>query len=208
MKMTHRYVLARQGENNKSTNGIKMRKFIFIASFLGFSGLVMAITPTPSLLLTNSTTDNSTINITLKVENATNINNIKFNGLNNFPVVGREVSFSSSTTAANTNQFQTKFYLEPLKAESATVYVTANVDGKNMSSNKIVLNVTKAQIDNYKKKQQQQAALENKRMKDLNEQIMQQMQEQQKFFDNINKLMQKQQNEMLKQQQELLKNLQ
>lgn len=172
----------------------------FLSSIFAFS--MAAMQPTLSIKSSGSTSQPS---ITLTADNASEVSNIKFNGLKGFSIIGREVSFSSSSEKNFTNKFETKLYLKPLKAETNSVFVTANVNDKNLTSNKIDLSITKSQLDAYNANEKKESQKAKIRTAETNKQIMVQIKEQQKFFNNINSLMQKQEAEMLKQQQEMMK---
>lgn len=173
-----------------------MKTVHILFSFIFFSNMVFA-SNNPSIALSDSTDKNS-ISVTLKITNAKNIKDIKFNGTDNIPIIGREISFNSSSASESSNVFQSKLYLLPSKVESSAISVTANLDGKNYTSNKILLKITQQQLDIIKSNQQKQQALAKKQMQELQKQITEQMKAQQQFFNNINKLLLKQQEEIRK----------
>ena len=70
----------------------------------GISALSIA-SNTTTLVLANSTTTNQP-SVTLTAQNANKISNLKFNGLDNYVVTGREVSFNSSSDKNSTNKFR------------------------------------------------------------------------------------------------------
>lgn len=181
-----------------------MKKNIILTTLLSVVSSVAIAATNPALTLSNTGTDTQP-SITLTANNATNISNIKFNGLKDFSIIGREVSFNSSSEKNGENKFITKLYLKPLAAATNSVFVTANINDKNLTSNKIDLNITKTQLGTYNANEKKEAQLAKSRAIEINKQIMAQMKEQQKFFDNINSLMQKQEAEMFKQQQEMMK---
>lgn len=183
---------------------MNLKKLITITCLVILSGLTYALNPSLNL---SGVSKQQELSITLTVKDANTIQNLQFKGLESVPIVGREVVFNSSSNNESANQFQTKLYLMPLTAQTVTVYVTATVNGKKLESNKINLVITKDQVTAYQVQQKQQAILARKQYQKLQKQIDTQIKSQQKFFDNINSLMQKQQAEMLKTQQEMLKDL-
>lgn len=182
-----------------------MIKRILIAGLIAASFNSFADNNNSNLELINSTKGNQP-SLTLKVQNANQISNLKFSGLdNNFSIIGREISFNSSSTKSESNQFVTKLYLKPLRVNDSSISASAKVNNKDANSNIIKLNISKQQLDAYNAIEKKNNEQEQLKLKKINQQIITQMQEQQKFFDNIQTLMQKQETEMLKQQQELMK---
>ncbi len=183
---------------------MKFKNLIFSASAL-YIGNFSAYADAPSLNITGINS-NESISITLTVQNANNIKSIKFNGLDNFQLLTREVNFKTSSDNESENLFVSRYTLAPTKAESSNIYVTANVDGKTYNSNHLTFNVSQAQIDSFRKQQQQKAIANQKAMKKIQQDIDQQFKAQQKYFDDMNKMMRQQQEQMLKTQRELFKN--
>lgn len=182
-----------------------MLKKILVVGLIAASFNSFADKNNSNLKLINSSKDNQP-SLTLKVQNANQISNLKFSGLdNNFSIIGREISFNSSSTKSESNQFVTKLYLKPLRVNDNSIYVFAKINNKDANSNIIKLNISKQQLDAYNAIEKKNNEQEELRIKKINQQIITQMQEQQKFFNNIQALMQKQETEMLKQQQELMK---
>ncbi|HMT03855.1 MAG TPA: hypothetical protein PKD00_11260, partial [Burkholderiales bacterium] len=169
-----------------------MKTIRILFGFIFCANMVFA-SNNPSIMLSDSSDKNS-ISVTLKITNAKNIKDIKFNGIDNIPVVGREISFNSSSANKSNNVFQSK--LLPSKVESSNISVTANLDGKNYTSNQILFKVTQQQLDIIKSNQQKQQAIAKKQMQELQKQITEQMKAQQQFFNNINKILLKQQEEI------------
>ncbi len=165
-----------------------------LLSSIFYSSIVFA-SNTPSIILSDSSDKNS-ISVTLKITNAKNIKDIKFNGTNNLPIIGREISFNSSSANESSNVFLSKLYLLPSKVESSNISATANLDGKNYTSNQVLFKITQQQLDSIKSNQQKQQAIAKKQMHELQKQIETQMKAQQQFFNNINKLLLKQQEEI------------
>lgn len=144
--------------------------------------------------------------MTLKIQNPKNLSNVKFTGLNNFQVIGHEISIKNSSDNESNNLFSSTFILMPTKAESSIVYATALIDGNQISSNKISFNITPKQLSDFKDKQQKQSLIQKKNIEKTQKLINQQLVAQQKYFDDISKLMQ-QQAKMLREQQELLRQI-
>lgn len=166
----------------------------------------LALAASPSLNLTNINSPES-ISMTLKIQSTKKVENVKFTGLDNFQVLGREISINNSSTNESNNLFSSTLILAPIKAESSVIYATALVDGKQVSSNKISFNITPKQLSDFKAKQQQRALIEKKNMEKTQKLINQQLIAQQKYFSEMNKIMQQQQAEMLKAQQALFKQI-
>lgn len=185
--------------------GLNMIKRIIMASIVLASFNSFADNNNQNLILVNSTKDNQP-SLTLTVQNANQISNLKFNGLDkNFSIIGREISFNSSSTKSQSNQFVTKLYLKPIRINDSSISASAKVNNKDINSNTINLNISKQQLDAYNAIEKKNNTQEQLRIKKINQQIIAQMQQQQRFFNNIQTLMQKQETEMLKQQQELIK---
>lgn len=183
---------------------MKLKQILLSSGFLLASGYVFAATPSLNLSGINS---NESVNITLKIQNARNIKDVKFVGLDNFQVLSREVNFNTSSDNESNNVFISKYALAPTKAESSSIYVTANIDGKNYTSDMLVFNITKQQLDAFNKYQKQQQQLTQKQMQKMQDAINQQFKVQQQYFDNMNKLMQQQQEEMMRAQQLLFRSM-
>lgn len=183
-----------------------MKNKIILSTILASLNVFSFANNNPVLSLVNSTTNNAP-SITLTVKNVTKLDNLNFNGLNNLRVIGREVVFNTSSEKNGVNQFQTKLFLKPLKAESNVIYVTAKVNDKNFTSNKINLNISKTMLDQYNKLEKKKITDANKKAEDMNKQIMLQIKKQQQFFDSINTQMQNEAAEIIKQQQDLIKSL-
>jgi hypothetical protein len=186
---------------------MKFKKSILIASlfYSVTQTSIASVIPTISIADASS---NNVPSVKVIIKNSKNINNLKFNGLDkNFSITGREVEFKSSSHKSDMNQFETKIFLEPIKPGKFNISASANLDNKMTNSNTIELNISKNQINKYNENKKKTLANENKKIKQINVDIMNQIKLQQKFFDNLNHMMQKQENEMLKQQQEMIKSL-
>lgn len=165
-----------------------------------------ALATSPSLNLTNINSPES-ISMTLRIQNTKSVSNVKFTGLDNFQVLGREIAINNSSDNESNNLFSSTLILAPIKAESSVIYATALVDGKHINSNKVSFNITPKQLTEFKDKQKKQALIQKKNMEKTQKLINQQLVAQQKYFNDMNKIMQQQQSEMLKAQQELFKQM-
>lgn len=183
---------------------MKIQSLILALVISAFGNLALA--ESPSLNLTNINSPES-ISMTLKIQNTKNVSNVKFTGLDNFQVLGREISINNSSENESNNLFSSTLILAPIKAESSVVYATALVDGKQISSNKLSFNITPKQLADFKDKQKKQALIQKENMEKNQKLINQQLVAQQKYFNDMNKIMQQQQSEMLKAQQELFKQM-
>lgn len=183
---------------------MKLKCILLSSGLFAASNLVFAASPVLSLSGINSP---ESVSLTLQIKNAEKIKDIKFTGLDNFQVLGREVNFNTSSNNESENVFVSKFILAPTKAESSAVYVTATVNGKTYNSNQVLFYITKQQIDAFNKAQQERQKMNQKQMQKMQDSINQQFKAQQQYFDNMNKLMQQQQEEMFKMQQQLFKNM-
>lgn len=183
---------------------MKIQSLILILGIATYSNLTLAESPNLNLTNTHST---ESISMTLKIQNTKSVGNVKFAGLDNFQVLGREISINNSSDNESNNLFSSTLILAPMKAESSVIYATALVDGKQVSSNKISFNITPKQLANFKYKQQKQALIQKKNMEKAQKLINQQLLAQQKYFNEMSKIMQRQQAEMLKTQQELFKQM-
>ena len=81
------------------------------------------------------------------------------------------------------------------------------MDGKQINSNKVSFNITPKQLTEFKDKHKKQALIQKKNMEKTQKLINQQLVAQQKYFNDMNKIMQQQQSEMLKAQQKLFKQM-
>ena len=178
-----------------------MKLKYFILSLALLNRLAVAAVPTLSLSNTNNSAG---VNLIFKVQNAKNIKEVKFSGLDDFQVLGREITINTASDNESHNTFTSKLALLPTKAESAIVYVSANVDGVVATSNKVSLIITRQQLLELKRKQQAQQALNKKYQQQIRKQIDHQFKIQQKFFEDMNAIMRKQQQEILKAQTSLL----
>lgn len=183
---------------------MKLKYILLSSGLLASSCVFAAANPVLSLSGINSP---ESVNLTLQIKNAQKIKNIKFTGLDNFQVLGREVNFNTSSSDESSNVFMSKFTLAPTKAESSAVYVTVNIDGKDYNSNQVLFNITPQQVDNFKRLQKERQLANQKQLQKMQDSINQQFKAQQQYFDNMNKLMQQQQEEMFKMQQQLFKNM-
>ncbi len=181
---------------------MKMRLLLLALGVSAYSSLTFAA---QSNLILSGMNSSESINVTLKIQNAKQVDKIKFNGLDNFQVLGREVSINNSSTDESHNVFSSTLMLAPIKAESSMVYATAWIDGKEVNSNKVSFTVTPKQISDFNAKQKQQALIEKKNIEKAQKAINQQLMAQQKYFDEMSKIMQQQQAEMLKAQKDLFK---
>ncbi len=180
---------------------MKVQKLLIALGIALVSKLTLA---TPSLDLT-SVNSSESVSLTLKVKNAIKIENVKFTGLDNFQVLGREVAINASSANESSNVFSNTLLLAPTTVESNEIYATAIVDGKKISSNKVHLDVTTKQLADFKRRAKEQALANKKNMEETQKHINEQLKAQQKYFNEMSKLMQKQQQQMQKAQQELFK---
>lgn len=179
-------------------------KHLLLSSGLFIAANVAIAAPVLNLSSINSP---ESLNVTLTVKSASNIKNVKFTGLDSFQVLGRTVDFNTSSNDESSNLFTSKILLAPTKVESSDVYVTANIDGKDYTSNKVTLNITQKQIDDYNRRQKIVADANQKQAKIIQRQVAAQMKAQQKYFDDMSKIMEQQQKDMQKAQEQLMKNL-
>lgn len=183
---------------------MKLKHILLSSALIVANSIAHAEVPIISLDSTNTA---ESLNILLTIKNASKIQGVNIVGLDNFQIYGREVNFNTLSTSESNNVFTSKLFLAPVKAESSTVYANVTIDGKKYSSNKVVLFINQQQIDNYKQRQKSQIKANNKQMQVLQKQIDQQMKAQQQYFDNINKIMLQQQQDMQKAQEQLFKDL-
>lgn len=183
---------------------MKLKQLILTVFFFTLCGFSVAASPTLDLHSTNTA---ESINITLTVKSAKNINGIQYIGLNSLQVISREVAFNTSSANESNNAFVNKLTLAPTKAESTIVYAVADIDGKKVTSNKVSLVITPKQLSDYQKRQQQLMAENKKRAAQIQKQINQQLQAQQKYFNDMSAIMKKQQEDVRKAQQQLYNSL-
>lgn len=179
---------------------MKLKYFILSSSL--FANLALA---KATLILTNMNTNDGT-SLTLQIQDANTIKDVKYVGLDNFQVLGREVSINNSSTKTPKNTFSNKLILMPTKAESTTVSVTANVDGKTITSNTVNFVITKEQLAQLQQKQKQQQLANKKYMQEMQKNINEQFKAQQKLFRDMDKAMQKQFDDIQKMQQKMFNN--
>jgi hypothetical protein len=170
---------------------MKISSLILIPSLAVSTSWVCAAS-IPVLNLSNSSTTND-VAITLQTNNIKTVSDLNFNGLKGIQIIGRQVALNSTTKDSKSNKYTSKLYLLPAKSGSYTLTASANLDGRKTMSNSLTLTVTDAQLTAMKSNLQKEARQENQQLGQVQKQITQQMRDQQKFFDNINTVMQKEQ---------------
>lgn len=182
---------------------MNIRKILMIVGSIFVINCVFA---TNSQLNLTSINNQDLLSITLNVANLDTIKNVKFHGLESIPVSNREVFLNTSSNNKQSNRFKTTLLLTPVKPQTISVYVTAEVNGKKLTSNIVKVTVTESQIKKFQQKQKKQAELDRQKIKKIQKHINDQIKAQQEFFDDINTFMKKQHDEILKEQKEFLKN--
>lgn len=153
----------------------------------------------PAITLINSSA-NETISILLKVDNANEIKDINYQGLESTTIMGREINFSSSSNNNESNIFFYKLFLLPQKPETLHIIAKVKINGKEYSSNKLDMVITQENLKSIEAMQKKQVNDTKKQMQKLQKEITAQMKEQQKFFNDIYKI-------MIKNQQDIIKSL-
>lgn len=153
----------------------------------------------PNVILSNSSS-NEAISILLKIDNANEIKDISYQGLESIAIIGREINFNSSSSNNESNVFYSKLFLLPEKPETIHVFAKVKINGKDYNSNKLDLVISQREIASIKTMQKKRAEDAKKQMEKAQKEINAQMKKQQEFFNDVYKI-------MIKNQQEIIKSL-
>lgn len=174
---------------------MKTRFFSIIILILSFCSYAKQ----PNIVLSNSSS-NDAISILLKIDNANEIKDITYLGLESIVIIGREINFNSSSSNNESNVFFSKLFLLPEKPDTLHVVAKVKVDGKDYKSNKLDLVISQRDIASIRTMQKKRAQDAKKQMEKVQKEINEQMKKQQEFFNNIYKI-------MIKNQQDIIKSL-
>lgn len=174
--------------------------FIKILTIVGSFFVINCVFATSPQLNLTSMNNQGSLNITLKVANFDTIKNVEFHGLKETSVSNREILLNTSSKNKQNNQFKQTLSLMPIKAQTISVYVTAEVNSKKLTSNTVKIKITQDQVKKFQQYQKRQAGLHHQKIQNY---INDQIKAQQELFENINVFMKKQYDEILKEQKRI-----